>query len=245
MTVSVPALPGEGRAVAAWPAAGFFAATVLASLFFRLFPEVDLAVSALFYAEGTGFFLAADPLLTLLRNINLVLPHVCVLCALAALLVRSVVRRSRLAALMPPPGHCLFLLCVMGLGPGLLTRVIKDGFGRARPRETLEFGGDSAFSLPWDLSRACLDNCSFISGESASAAALLSLPLLLPAGRRPMAYAVIAPFAVTVSLSRVAFGAHFLSDVVIAWGVVLTLTSLLWRLQVLTFPHRNTINGGA
>lgn len=231
MSVGVPALPGSGRAMTAWPAAGFLAATVIASLFFRRFPEVDLAVSAYFYRPGDGFPLARDPALQLLRSINLLLPHLCLAAAVAALIAHGAGRWPAISRRIPAPSRCLFLLGVLGLGPGVLARLIKDGIGRARPREIFAFGGNQPFSLPWDVSRACSDNCSFISGEGASAAALMALPLLLPEAYRMKAYAIVAPFAVAVSLSRVAFGAHFLSDVVIAWCLMFTLIGLLLSLE--------------
>lgn len=231
MSVGVSALPGTGRAVTAWPVVGYLAATVVASLFFRGFPDVDIAVSAYFYRAGSGFPLAGDPALQHLRNINLMLPPLGVVAAIVALLAQLAGLWPAVLRRMPAPSRCLFVIAVLGLGPGLLARLIKDGIGRARPREIFAFGGDQPFSLPWDVSHACTDNCSFISGEGASAAALMALPMLLPQAYRVGAYALVVPFALAVSISRIAFGAHFLSDVMIAWCLMLTLISLLWRLE--------------
>ncbi len=213
------------------PAVGFLAAAALTSLIFWHFPTIDLAASALFYTPGQGFLLAQNPYLIALREFNLGLPHLLMAVAALVFFLQAFGQERRIGLALPRPSCCLFLFAVMALGPGALVRVLKDMIGRARPRELLEFGGASSFSLPWQFSRACTDNCSFISGEGASGAALLALPLLMPARYRATGFAIITPFALLVSLNRVAFGAHFLSDVVIGWCLVLCLICLLWGLH--------------
>ncbi|MFN7027186.1 MAG: phosphatase PAP2 family protein [Pseudorhizobium sp.] len=47
--------------------------------------------------------------------------------------------------------------------------------------------------------------------------------------------------AASFSLTRVLHGAHFLSDVVIAWNVMLVLAILLWRLFSRNAPQIDAI----
>ncbi|MFK0205693.1 phosphatase PAP2 family protein [Agrobacterium sp. NPDC090283] len=75
----------------------------------------------------------------------------------------------------------------------------------------------------------CIRNCSFPSGESASAVALLAFILLLPERFRLIGTAILVPFIVLVSLNRVAMGSHFLSDVLIAWPLMFAVFLLLHR----------------
>lgn len=230
MSVAVNEFPYKASVAAPRPAVGFLAAAALASLVFWHFPEIDLDASALFYQPGAGFPLAGSPLLLALREFNLTLPHVVTAVALVMLVVRASGRLRPYSRRLPAPSACLFVIAAMTLGPGMLVRVLKEAVGRARPREILEFGGASAFSLPWQPSDACTDNCSFISGEGASGAALLALPLLLPARHRAAGFALAIPVGVLASINRIAFGAHFLSDVVIGWCLVLAMTAALWSL---------------
>lgn len=216
----------EGRLPRLLPVLFFLACAVLASLFFRGFPQADMAVSLWFYRPGDGFYLARDPWLLTIREIHLAVPYLCAASALGALAVQLMPRNLGLRLSLPAPSSCLYVSGVMLLGPGLLVHTLKDLVGRARPRELLEFGGQAAFTLPWELSDACRDNCSFISGEGASGAALLALPLLLKRDRLA-ALAVVLPYSLFVSINRIAFGAHFLSDVVIGWCLILALICLL------------------
>lgn len=204
-------------------------AALLASLFFRAFPAADLETARLFYRPGEGFPLSRDPWLVFLREVHLFTPYVCAAAALFALAIQAFGARLSIRQALPRPSGCIFLTAVMLLGPGLLVHGMKAAFGRARPRDLSAFGGDALFALPWQVSDACLDNCSFVSGEAASGAALMALPLILPCRWRPVAWAVVTPFALLVSLNRVAFGAHFLSDVVIGWCLVLALVTVLWQ----------------
>ena len=44
--------------------------------------------------------------------------------------------------------------------------VLKNFWGRARPNDVLELGGKEVFSPWYEMSNACLTNCSFVSGDA-------------------------------------------------------------------------------
>jgi hypothetical protein len=58
---------------------------------------------------------------------------------------------------------------------------------------------------------------------------LLSLAVLVPPQWRKTAAKWLVAFAVLVSLNRIAFGGHFLSDVVLAWGFTLLVMAIVYR----------------
>lgn len=217
-------MPDEDRAHL-WPVY-FLLLSGIVSLFFMLFPGIDLMISRWFYVVGQGFVLSKNRILVDLREFNLALPYY--LCAAAVALL--VAQRLRPFPALPRPSALAFFIVYTAIGPGLIVQIVKGLIGRARPRDLVEFGGVSPFTVPWQISENCTSNCSFLSGEGATGAALLALPLLLPPGWRRLGYAVVAPFAVFVSLNRVAFGAHFISDVTIAWLIMLSLMTFLWPL---------------
>src|SRR5690606_19621168 len=111
----------------------------------------------------------------------------------------------------------------------LLVHALKIGIGRARPDDVVDFGGQQLFTPAWQVSDACSAHCSFISGEAATAVAMLSLAMLFKARWRRTVLAVLAPFAIFFSVNRVALGAHFLSDIVIAWLVAGLAMVTLWQ----------------
>jgi lipid A 4'-phosphatase len=127
----------------------------------------------------------------------------------------------------------LFLIATLALGPGLLTNVIlKDHWGRPRPIDVQQFGGDYRFTSWWDPRGGCPDNCSFIAGEPSGAFWTLAPAALAGPELQPLAYAAALAFGAGVGVLRIAAGAHFFSDVVFA-GVFMYL--LIWLIHGLIY----------
>ncbi len=202
-------------------------ATAAASLVFVLFPQVDLAVTRRFHVAGSGFPATSDAILGSLRDLGQAATRMLVAVPLAALLVPLLFGGARF---LMRSKDALFLLVATLLGPGLLVSVVLQGFwGRARPRDVADFGGAFDFSRAWVPSDACAWNCSFVSAESAAAMQLVAFAFVCPRPWRRTVAVVAVAFAVAVSLNRVAFGGHFLSDVVISWLLTLLVTLAVRR----------------
>ncbi|MCO5731569.1 phosphatase PAP2 family protein [Rhizobium sp. SSA_523] len=198
----------------------------LISLVFAAVPELDLIVTRLFYDPATGFSFEKSRFLILFRDTNRVLPWA----VIGIVLVFLIPTRLRDLLRYPlPPHKLLFVLTYFALGPGLSVHLIKMLVGRARPRTVDEFGGTALFTPPWQITDECMRNCSFISGEAASAFALLTLVLLVRRDHARVYLATVGIVAAAFSFNRVVFGAHFLSDVVMAWSLMFVLAVLLWR----------------
>nr|CAD6615072.1 phosphatase PAP2 family protein [Rhizobium sp. TCK] len=197
-----------------------------ASILFAAVPELDLIVSGLFWRPDEGFVLSDNSLLLLVRDANRLLPWL-VIALVSILLIVPEICRSKLR--VPAPHKLVFVLAFFALGPGLMVQIMKGLVGRVRPRRIEEFGGTGTFTPPWDLSDHCLRNCSFISGEAASAFALLTLVVLLPLSYRRTYLILMGIVAAAFSFNRVMFGAHFFSDVVLAWNVMTVVALVLWR----------------
>ena len=116
------------------------------------------------------------------------------------------------------------------MGPGLLVNaLLKNQWGRARPRQVDLFGGEAPYTPVWQIVDHCEKNCSFVSGEASSATWLLALVFLAPVSwRKPLA-ATIGALAVSLSLNRVAFGGHFLSDTVLSWLLTFAVVLAVYR----------------
>lgn len=184
-------------------------------VFFTMRPDIDMSASRWFWTDG--FRLGEDPFLVSVRDLNRVLPAILLPALACLLLVMPFVPRLRRTL---RPHKLLLILTFYGLGPGATVHVLKNLFGRERPRHIIEFGADSFFTPVLSIDGSCLRSCSFPSGESASAIALLAFIILLPEKFRLSAAAILMPFIVLCSLNRVAMGAHFLSDIMIAWPLM-------------------------
>jgi lipid A 4'-phosphatase len=115
--------------------------------------------------------------------------------------------------------------------------VFKDHFGRARPRDIEEFGGSKRFTPAFVISSECDSNCSFSSGEGA--AGFFSMALALALSRRRAIFLAAVAMGSLVSLSRIAAGAHFFSDTVVSFFVMLILSDVLFYYVVSSRPARN------
>jgi lipid A 4'-phosphatase len=116
----------------------------------------------------------------------------------------------------------LLLACVLAIGPGLLVNTVcKEHWGRPRPRDIVEFGGNQPFvpvGLPVDRG-----GHSFPSGHAAMGFYLLTFYILWrkerPAAAAGMLLLGLAA-GVLIGIERMAVGAHFPSDVLWAGGIV-------------------------
>jgi lipid A 4'-phosphatase len=98
----------------------------------------------------------------------------------------------------------------------LTNLTFKSYWGRPRPVLVTEFGGDLPFVAWWDPRGQCGRNCSFFSGEGATAFWTFAPAALTPPAWRPLAYAAATLFGVATSALRMAFGGHFFTDIAAA-----------------------------
>ena len=207
------------------------AVAAVGGLIFGLFPQLDIAISRYFFDRFGGQFPKPGETMEIVRNFYSLLIAALVMPAFFAILIK--VLRPRLP--IPIPGRAVvFLIATIALGPGLMTNVIfKDHWGRARPYAVSEFRGAERFTPWWDPRGACTGNCSFIAGEPSGAFwTFAPAAVLVPAPYRVAAYAGAAAFGAIVGVGRVAYGAHFFSDVIFA-GVFMFL--LVWVMHGLIY----------
>ena len=92
------------------------------------------------------------------------------------------------------------------------------------------------------MSDACRSNCSFVSGEASSAAWMVAAVIVLtPVRWRPWAAPTALIYAFALSMNRLAFGGHFLSDILLSWALMGLVLAGLYRavvtVPVLARPH--------
>lgn len=213
------------------------AAMLLTSAIFVIWPQIDLAVTGLFF-DGTGFpWETAAPVSQFIRTILWDLSILMPVLALG-LLVASLVRGN---PVLVPAQVWAFVLALFVLGPGLIVNgIFKSYWGRARPFMVTEFGGEARFTPPWQITDQCARNCSFVSGEGAGSMAMaISVLLILFLLRQRLSTlvyragqgATLVMLAFT-GLQRIAAGRHFLSDVLLSWLFVGAIALVLARFML-------------
>ncbi len=212
------------------PTAWLISALALAGLFLA-FPGLDLLAAGLFHDPLRGFAGRGVPLLEWLHDQVGVLAWSACLALLAGLALAS--RSARAATWLPRRRVMAYLALVLLLGPGLTVNVLfKDQWGRARPSQVTEFGGDGRFTPAWVVSDQCHHNCSFVCGDASVGFSLLA-GAFLARRRRWFVLGLLAGGG--LGLMRMAQGGHFLSDVVFSFYAVL---AVAWLLHRLLFPAR-------
>lgn len=189
-------------------------------------PEIDIAMSKAMQvcpgARSHAPWCENDMTAATLRNAFMAIT-VAVAASVLFGTCRTIWQRGALIGLAQ--ARWCFLAAMLAIGPGLVANVIfKDNWGRARPRQVVEFGGKKQFTPPLVPARECARNCSFVSGEASSAfAPFFAAALLLPQVRITL-LASGAFMGLAAGLIRMSQGGHFLSDVLFA-GIFMALTA--------------------
>jgi lipid A 4'-phosphatase len=208
------------------PLTVYVALTALTLALFAMWPSLDLVVAHLFYDRGG--FIGRESLERLGRDFFRVTPFVVLTLYAALWLAEQYGVRLRWA----PSGRAMvFLIATMVIGPGLIVNLgLKDHWHRPRPNQTQDFNGSEPFR-PWYVDDgACKKNCSFVSGEAATGFWMVAPASVLPLPWRGPAMVAAFAFGVGASLLRMAFGGHYLSDVMLGALVTLIVIEIAHRL---------------
>jgi len=186
------------------------------SALFRM-TQLDLSLQRLFWSPTDGWWLGKDPLIQFLYHYG-TWPAVLVGVAAAAIWAASLVtgRWQRARPLS------LFLALVLIIGPGVLVNAIfKSHFGRSRPVQAIEFGGNQPFRPLGETGPK--QGTSFPSGHASTGFYWLALFVYFWKRRRAWAWgfgALGIGHGLLMGFGRMAQGSHWASDVLWAGGFV-------------------------
>jgi lipid A 4'-phosphatase len=194
-----------------------------------VWPQLDLFASSLFYQGEQGFYLA--------NNLILVTFHWLAFdgaralgVAFAFLAFIGFIRHKPLGGINGKAG--LFLLMALLVGPGLVANAgLKDHWGRARPREVVEFGGNLPFTpvLEPHFERAH-SNGSFVAGDGAFGFFLPAFAYIVPRRSSRRVFWGSMALGSVFGFVRLLMGAHFLSDILYSAAFMLATTALVHTL---------------
>ena len=140
--------------------------------------------------------------------------------------------------------HALALVLTIILGAGFITHtLLKDHWGRPRPKQVTEFGGSQPFRPFYspNFFHQPHPSKSFPCGHCTMGFYFFALALVLKRlGYRKGYYFTFAfalVFGITLGISRMAQGGHFLSDVLAA-GLIMWITAYLCDRHLNPIEHR-------
>jgi lipid A 4'-phosphatase len=183
----------------------------------------DMTIAKRFYSADKGWFLGAESTWTFLYDFGSI-PALLLSTAGFFAFVLSFVSRN----LLPWRRIGLFLVTFMILGPGLIINIaIKDLWGRPRPADIVDFGGEGQFRHVWEKGPSGQDK-SFPSGHAAVGFFLFSPFFILRKSSRKWAafFLCLGIFCgMLMGFGRMVQGGHFVTDVMWA-GAFTYLTGL-------------------
>ena len=196
---------------------------------FLAFPGIDLWATGMLYSAEKGFVLIGNPFFDLARSSV----EIIIVTLLLGTLVFWLPQKLKLipTAWQPKRHAALFILLAVVLGPGLMVNaVFKDHWGRARPMQTVQFGGEKQFTPAWVISDQCEKNCSFVCGDASVGFVLLAFAFVSRHPRRWLALGLLA--GGFYGFMRMGQGGHFLSDVIFSgYTVFFTAWAIHWLMR--------------
>lgn len=202
------------------------AGLLLLSLLFIL-TDLDLIFHANFHTATEGWFLKdVQPWRFIYHYGNI--PALAL--TIGALLVLAL--SPYLKKLRKLTKRALYLILVMAIAPGLLINVIlKDNWGRPRPRNISDFGGKHQFEKVLIVDPDSPGK-SFPCGHCSMGFYLFALYFLFRKKRQKLAsliFIITLVWGSLIGLARIVQGGHFLSDVIWSAGLVYLTAFLLYR----------------
>jgi lipid A 4'-phosphatase len=188
---------------------------ILASIIFIYFPRLDITVSGWFFDTDSQSFPQRKTLIPmtfyhLIRAFTVATTLWCI----GGLLLRKFAP-NKTPKRLPSNKLMAFLLITMILAPGFIVHQgFKDNFGRTRPVNIIEFGGNQEYSSAYEFSEN--GGKSFISGHAAMGFFACAYAFLFTGFMRCKVYIGGLIFGTTCASMRIIQGGHFLSDVVLA-----------------------------
>jgi lipid A 4'-phosphatase len=205
-------------------------------LFFILFPKFDIFFSKLFFFEEK--FISDKYIF--IRSLRSFLKDLMIVISIASLLliIVNIFFKIKKKTFLKPRTKLILIGFIVGpvIGCGLIANFyFKDNWGRARPINIQEFGGEKIYTQPFVISDQCERNCSWISGEASAAFSFITGTIIL---KSPIFFILNIIFGIIVSFCRIAMGGHFLSDNIFAMIFMIYL-AILYKYLVFLNLKRN------
>lgn len=127
--------------------------------------------------------------------------------------------------------YFLLIILTLIIGPGLLINaVFKDHWGRPRPRQVQQFGGNWEFKEVWQPGTPGKGK-SFPCGHCSMGFFFITLYYCFKRKHKVLAYASFAfsiALGMFIGFARISQGGHFLSDGLWAWGITFITATILY-----------------
>jgi len=189
--------------------------TLILSIIFVIYPEVDIEFSKLFFSENNQkFYFVNSYFLKFISNIAYFLAFL--LLMYNSILILKNFIKTKVFNFKIYKSQIIVLL-VFFIGSVIIVQIYsKHYFGRARPVKVKEFNGNLTFSPAFKVSNQCKLNCSFVSFHTSIGLLFLIHSFVQVGKKRKIMIIASCLLIMLLGLTRIVQGKHFLSDVVIS-----------------------------
>ncbi len=208
---------------------------IMIAVFTPFSSMLDLAIARYFYHLGEGNIehFVSHPVLDFIYVYALIPGQILVIGATIALFCSYI-----FASCKPWRPHALYLVLTLAVGSGFIVHsVLKEYWGRPRPKQVIEFGGQNEFRPYYkpNFNDYREPKKSFTCGHCSMGFYFFALAFM---GRRfPRRWLIITGFSlawglgIILSLTRMAQGGHFLSDVLFS-GIIMWYSAMVFDWMV-------------
>lgn len=194
------------------------AAFIFIALLFIFYPELDIYFSSLFYQDEYFYLKKSVFARFFYKNVDHVSRFL-----LLFMIVGTILSHYREKVLSFAKTDFYYIGTTILVGPLIIINLIlKNLVGRSRPKHIESFGGEAEFFNPFDFTADfCSSNCSFTCGHCGAAFIFIAFAFLFTGLKRKIVFALAITWGSLASLGRIMQGAHFLSDAVFAFFIIL------------------------
>jgi lipid A 4'-phosphatase len=188
---------------------------------FYIYPELDIKLVSLF-TDGYHFIYAKNPIVIFVYKIIPLITKIYAFGLISVAVYYAIIKRCPKKASL-----IISTLIILSLGSGIIVNsILKNNWGRARPAQILEFGGNKDFTSVFIISDQCSTNCSFTSGHAAAGFNFITLSYFFALPLNSIIYVTSFLLGLAVGIVRVMQGGHFPSDVLCS-GLIVIFTNYL------------------
>ena len=196
---------------------------LIAIIFLSVGSSLDIFFSGLFYKNNNVFVLQSFSYITVLAR-ELFLPFLVLYILIMPILSIYLPIKKIYFNFNFNIKKILFLWGSLMFNVLIVINLLLKGFwGRARPNDITELGGNENFTAWFQISNACESNCSFVSGDASIGFSLIGLYFIT--NNKKFFWLALAS-GLGLGAVRILEGGHFLSDVIISGFLIFVLTYL-------------------
>jgi lipid A 4'-phosphatase len=186
---------------------------------------IDPQLSKMAFEKGGSAF-PSHALLDFFYDYGVIPGQLLIMASLAALLLSYTVKRCK--TWRP---HALYLLLTLAIGAGFISHaLLKDHWGRPRPKQVIEFGGQQPFRPFWQpqFTGQPEPSKSFPCGHCTMGFAFFSFYFLGRRLKKPLislsGLVIAIALGSALGMTRIIQGGHFFSDVLMS-ALIMWLTA--------------------